>query len=140
MPEHFTELGNLLEDTREVRLEEIEVSHRIHEVQHAIQSELKSIEYFAQDRLHCMVHLNMYVTIDAHTSIQVNLRRNKMGLMTCGKLSVLPGRNVPLALKKYMHRAVQPLLEEAAQCQQCQTKYFGKGCFRFAHWDIYDLI
>ena len=69
-----------------------------------------------------------------------SLRRNKMGLMTCGQLSVLPGRNVLLALKKYMHRAAQPLLEEAAQCQQCHTKHFGKGCFRFAHQDIYDLI
>ena len=93
------ELGNLLEDTREVKLEEIKVSHRVHEVQHAIPFELRSIKYFVQD-LHCMVHLNTNVTIDGHTSIQVNLRRNKMGLMTCGQLSVLPGRNVPLALKK----------------------------------------
>ena len=107
---------------------------------HAIWSELRSIKYFAQDRLYCMVHLNMYVTIDGHTSIQVNLRRNKRGLTTCGHLSVFPGRNVPLDLKKYMHRAAQPLLEEAAQCQQCHTKHFGTGCFRFTCQDIYDLI
>ena len=121
------ELGNLLKDTREVRLEEIKVSHRVHEVQHTIWSEQRTIKYFAQDSLHCTVHLNTYGTIDGHTSIQVHLRRNKTGLMTCGQLLVLPGRNVPLALKKYMHRAAQPLLEEAAQCQQCHTKHFGKG-------------
>ena len=134
------ELVNLLRDTKEVKLEEIEVSHRVHEVQHTIQSELRTIEHFAQDRLHCAVHLNTYVTIDGHTSVQVNLRRNKTGLTVCGQLLVLPGRNVPLALKKYMHRAAQPLLEEIAQCQRCCTKHFGKGCFRFAHQDIYDLI
>ena len=69
LPVRCMELGNLLVDTREVRLEEIEVSQRVDEVQHAIWSELKSIEYFAQDRLHCMVCLNTYVTIDGHTSI-----------------------------------------------------------------------
>ena len=122
------ELENLLKDTREVRLEEIEVSHTVHEVQDAIQSELRTIEHFAQDRLYCTVHLTTYVTLDGLMSVQVNLRRNRTGLMICGQLSVLPGRNVPLALKKYMHRAAQPLLEETAWCRQCCKKHFGKGC------------
>ena len=102
------ELGNLLKDTGEVRLEEIEVSHGVHKIQHTMWSELRTVEHFAQDRLHCTVHLNTYVTIDGHTSVQVNLRRNKTGLIVCGQLLVLPGRNVPLALKKYMHRAANP--------------------------------
>ena len=86
------ELANLLRDKGEVKLEEIEVSHRVHEVQHTIQSELRrTIEHFAQDRLHCTVHLYTYTTIDGHTSVQVNLRRNKTGLMVCGQLSYSQG-------------------------------------------------
>ena len=45
-----------------------------------------------------------------------------------------------VSLKKYMHRIVQQFLEEMARCIRCNTKHFGKGCFRFMHQDTHDII
>ena len=47
------ELKDLVGDTCNVGLDEIEVSPRVDEIQETIRSELRTLEYFAHDRLHC---------------------------------------------------------------------------------------
>ena len=67
-------------DTLEVKLEEIEVSSRFNEVQETIWSEIKALNYFAQDRLHCGFDLNAFTTVEGHTSVCVVIKKNKTGL------------------------------------------------------------
>ena len=125
------EFEGLATGTLEVKLEEIEVSSRFNEVQETIWSEIKALNYFAQDRLHCGFELNAFTTVEGHTSVQVVIKKNMTGLVAAGHISIKPGSNVVISLKKYKHRIAQPFLEETARCIRCNTKHFGKGCFRF---------
>ena len=134
------EIEGLAIGTLEVKLEEIEVSSRFNEVQETIQSEIKALNYFAQDRLHCGFELNAFTTVEGHTSIWVVIKKNKTGLVATRHISVKPGSNVVVSLKKYMHRITQPFLEETARCNRCNTKHFTKGCFRFTCRDTYDIV
>ena len=98
------------------------------------------MNYFAQDRLHCGFELNAFTTVEGHTSIQVVIKKNKTGPVAAGHISIKPGSNMVVSLKKYMHRITQPFLEETARCIRCNTKHFGKGYFQFVHRDTYDII
>ena len=110
------------------------------EVQKTIWSEIKALNYFAQDRLHCSFELNAFTTVEGHTSVHVVIKKNKTGLVAARHISIKPRSNMVISLKKYMHRIAQPFLEETARCIRCNTKHFGKGCFQFMRWDTYDII
>ena len=134
------EFEGLAIGTLEVKLEEIEVSSRFNEVQETIWSEIKDLNYFAQDKLHCGFELNAFTTVEGHTSIKVVIKKNKTGLVAAGHVLIKPGSNMVVSLKKYMHRITQPFLEETARCIRCKTKHLGKGCFQFVHQDTYDIL
>ena len=134
------EFEGLAIGTLEVKLKEIEVSSRFNEVQETIQSEIKALNYFAQDRLHCGFELNAFTTVEGHTSVRVVIKKNKTGLVAARHVSIKPRSNMVVSLKKYMHRITQLFLEETARCIRCNTKHFGKGCFRFTRRDTYDIV
>ena len=115
--------------TLEVKLEEIEVSSRVNKVQETIRSEIKALNYFVQDILHSGFKLDVFTTVEGHASVQVVIKKNKTGLVTAGHISIKPGSNMVVSLKKFMHRILQPFLEEMARCTRCDTKHFRKGCF-----------
>ena len=60
------EFEGLAIGTLEVKLEEIEVSSRFNEVQETIWSEIKALNYFAQNRLQCGFELNAFTTVGGH--------------------------------------------------------------------------
>ena len=120
------EFEGLAIGTPEVKLEGIEVSSRFNEVQETIWSEIKALNYFAQDRLYCGFKLNAFTTVEGHTSVQVVIKKNKTGLVAAGHVSIKPRSNVVISLKKYVHRITQPFLEETARCNR---KHFRNGCF-----------
>ena len=69
LPNLCMELEHLVGDTCNVSFDEIEVSPRVDKVKETIQTELRTLEYFAPDRLHCQFSLHTFPTVEGHTSV-----------------------------------------------------------------------
>ena len=87
-----------------VDIDEIQVVPEIADVEEAIGSEQTMLEYFAQYRLHCAVHLDVWNPVEGHASVFMILVQKKTEETISGHISLTHTTKMLDELKEIMHK------------------------------------